>query len=238
MKIALLGYGRMGKEIEAMAKTRGHSIAIRIDSSNTEQLDSTRLAEADVAIDFSTPESAFFNISLGIESGVPVVSGTTGWLDRYAEIEDLVKQRNGAFFYASNYSVGMNLFFELNKHLARLISTFPEYNASMEEIHHTGKKDAPSGTAITLAEGIIENHTRYNEWSLDKKSDQSVIPINAIRKDPVPGTHRIEYDSEIDTITIQHEAKSRAGFVLGAILAAEFMIGKSGIYGMKDLLKL
>ena len=238
MKIALLGYGRMGKEIEALALSRGHEITVRFDSSSKDQLTRENLRKADIAIDFSSPDSAFFNISLSIESGIPVVSGTTGWTDRFGEIESLVEQKNGAFFYASNFSVGMNLFFELNKTLAKLMSTFPEYKVSMEEVHHTGKKDAPSGTAITLAEGIIGNHKRYTDWELTGDSIDGIIPISAVRKDPVPGTHLVEFDSKVDSITIKHEAKSRAGFVLGAVLAAEFLIGKKGMYGMKDLLKL
>jgi 4-hydroxy-tetrahydrodipicolinate reductase len=237
MKIALLGYGRMGKEIEKMATSRGHEIVMRIDSSNAKSLQREDFSEVDMAIDFSTPESAFFNISLGIESGIPVVSGTTGWLSRFDEIKKRVTQRDGAFFYASNFSIGMNLFFELNQRLAQMMSSFPEYTISMEEIHHTGKKDAPSGTAITLAEGIIAHHKQYSKWALTDENERGQIPIRAYRKDPVPGTHIIEYDSPIDTLILKHEAKSRDGFVLGAILAAEFLFGKKGIYGMKDLLK-
>ena len=232
MKIALLGYGRMGKEIEKIAISRGHEIVIRKDVD-----DKIDITIADVAIDFSVPTSAFNNITNCLNNDVPVISGTTGWLDKYEDAVALCKEKNGGFIYASNYSVGVNIFFELNKQLAKMMSTLEDYKVSMEEIHHTKKLDAPSGTAITLAEGIIEN-TSKKGWELDKISSEENIPIVAKRIPDVPGTHSVWYNSEVDTIEIKHTAHNRQGFALGAVIAAEWILDKTGVFSMKDVLNI
>ncbi|PQJ69581.1 4-hydroxy-tetrahydrodipicolinate reductase [Polaribacter butkevichii] len=232
MKIALLGYGRMGKEIEKIALSRGHEIVIRKDVD-----DVIDITLADVAIDFSVPSSAYNNITNCINNKVPVISGTTGWLDKYNDAVALCKEKNSAFIYASNYSLGVNIFFELNKQLAKMMSSLEDYNISMEEIHHTKKLDAPSGTAITLAEGIIENSSK-NNWELDEKTSEENIPIVAKRIPDVPGTHTVWYDSEVDSIEIKHTAHSRKGFALGAVVAAEWILGKKGVFSMKDVLNI
>ena len=232
MKIALLGYGRMGKEIEKIAISRGHEIVIRKDIDT--EIDITL---ADVAIDFSVPTSAFNNISNCLHNNVPVISGTTGWLEKYNDAVALCKEKKGAFIYASNYSLGVNIFFELNKQLAKMMSTVEGYNISMEEIHHTLKLDAPSGTAITLAEGIIAN-TCKNNWELDEKTSEDNIPIVAKRIEDVPGTHTVDYTSEVDTITIEHIAHNRQGFALGAVIAAEWIVEKRGVFTMNDVLNI
>lgn len=232
MKIALLGYGRMGQEIEKIATSRGHEIVIRKDAG-----DSIDITKADVAIDFSIPTSAFENISNCLENNVPVISGTTGWLEKYNEAVNLCKEKKGAFIYASNFSVGVNIFFELNKQLAKMMSNLEDYTISMEEIHHTKKLDAPSGTAITLAEGIIENTSKEN-WKLGTEISETNIPIEAKRIPDVPGTHTIWYSSEVDTIEIKHTAHNRKGFALGAVIAAEWIIGKTGVFTMKDVLNI
>ncbi len=233
MKIALLGYGKMGKVIEKIALERGHEIVLRKSSSTTY----LGLENADVAIDFSIPTSAVANISECLNYGVPVVSGTTGWLEEYPKMVALCENKNGSFIYGSNFSLGVNLFFELNNYLAKMMSKFKNYSASMEEIHHTQKLDAPSGTAITLAKGIIAN-TDYKNWTLDKKANENEIHIDAQRIENVPGTHSIFYTSEVDTIEIKHTAHSRDGFALGSIIAAEWLVGKKGVYTMKDVLEL
>ncbi|WP_299045687.1 4-hydroxy-tetrahydrodipicolinate reductase [uncultured Polaribacter sp.] len=232
MKIALLGYGRMGKEIEKIALSRGHEIVIRKDIG-----DKIDITLADVAIDFSVPSSAFDNIKNCLENNVPIISGTTGWLENYEKAVTLCKENNGAFIYASNYSLGVNIFFELNKQLAKMMSNLEDYNISMEEIHHTKKLDAPSGTAITLAEGVIENTTKEN-WKLGDKVNESEISIVAKRIPEVPGTHTVWYDSEVDSIEIKHTAHNRKGFALGAVVAAEWIIGKQGVFSMKDVLNI
>ncbi|WP_440069166.1 4-hydroxy-tetrahydrodipicolinate reductase [Tenacibaculum discolor] len=232
MKIALLGYGRMGKEIEKIALQRGHEIVIKSTGEN-----SYDITKADVAIDFSIPSSAYDNISNCINNNVPVISGTTGWLDKYNDIVDLCNKKSGAFIYASNFSLGVNVFFELNKQLAKMMSTLEQYNVSIEEIHHTKKLDAPSGTAITLAEGVIEN-TNKKAWELDKKTSDENISIKAIRTPDVPGTHTVTYNSEVDTIDIKHTAHNRQGFALGAVIAAEWLNGKTGVFTMRDVLNL
>jgi 4-hydroxy-tetrahydrodipicolinate reductase len=232
MKIALLGYGRMGKEIEKIAISRGHEIVIKKDVDET--IDITL---ADVAIDFSVPSSAFNNISNCINNNVPVISGTTGWLDKYEEAVALCKEKKGAFIYASNYSVGVNIFFELNKQLAKMMSNLKDYNIAMEEIHHIKKLDAPSGTAITLAEGIIEN-TSKTAWELNNVSSEEIIPIVAKRILDVPGTHSVWYNSEVDTIEIKHTAHNRKGFALGAVIASEWILDKTGVFSMKDVLNI
>lgn len=231
MKIALLGYGKMGKTIEQIALERGHTIVIKADIGS--QYDITK---ADVAIDFSVPEAALGNISKCIENGVPVISGTTGWLKDYDKAVTLCRVNNGAFIYASNFSLGVNIFFEINRNLAKMMGTLNQYKVSIEETHHTQKLDAPSGTAITLANGIIEE-TNYKKWTLDApKSDE--IGIVAKRIENVPGIHEITYESKVDTIQIKHSAHSREGFALGAVIAAEWIIGKKGVFSMKDVLNI
>ncbi len=232
MKIALLGYGKMGKTIEKIATERGHTIVLKVDKDDTNY----DLSQADVAIDFSIPTAAVNNISNCFDAGVPVVSGTTGWLDHYQEMVALCKEKKGAFIYASNYSLGVNLFFELNKKLAKMMNPVEGYSINMEEIHHTQKLDAPSGTAITLAEGIIDNSNKTG-WQLDE-GDQNTIPIVAKRIEQVPGTHTVTYSSEVDDIEITHTAHNRNGFALGAVVAAEWLKDKTGIFGMKDVLGL
>lgn len=232
MKIALLGYGKMGKTIEKIALQRGHSIVIKTSLSS-----GYKITDADIAIDFSIPDAAVHNISHCINNNIPVISGTTGWLDNYNNITDLVKEKNGAFIYASNFSLGVNIFFELNKQLAKMMSNLSNYNVSLEEIHHTEKLDAPSGTAITLAESILDEQTNLTEWVLDK-SETDKLTINAKRIPEVPGTHNVNYKSTIDTINISHEAHSREGFALGAVIAAEWLVNKKGIFTMKDVLNI
>lgn len=232
MKLALLGYGRMGKEIEKIALERGHEIVIT--SNGEETYDITK---ADVAIDFSVPTSAYNNISTCIENNVPVVSGTTGWLDKYNDTVELCKEKKGGFIYASNFSLGVNIFFALNEKLAAMMNPQKQYNLDIEEIHHTKKLDAPSGTAITLAEGIINNSDKQ-KWELDGDSTKELIPITAVRTPDVPGTHTINYNSEVDSIEIKHTAHNRTGFALGAVVAAEWLIGKEGVYSMRDVLNI
>lgn len=232
MKIALLGYGKMGKVIERIALERGHEIVLRKTSSDTFE----DLHKADVAIDFSIPDAAITNISACLHEGIPVISGTTGWLENYHEMVKLCEEQNGAFIYGSNFSLGVNIFFELNDYLAKMMSKFDQYKVQMEEIHHTQKLDAPSGTAITLANRIIEN-SDYSSWALENaKSDE--ILIDAKRIENVPGTHSVFYNSEVDTIEIKHTAHNRDGFALGSVIAAEWIIGKKGIFSMKDVLQL
>ncbi len=233
MNIALLGYGRMGKEIEKIALQRGHTIIHKISN----DIASYDFSTVDVAIDFSIPSAAFENISHCIKQQIPVISGTTGWLDRYDEIVSLCTSEKGAFIYASNFSLGVNIFFEMNAYLAKMMSQLEDYKVGIEEIHHTKKLDAPSGTAITLAEGIIEN-TNYSDWKLEEASKETDIPIIAKRIPEVPGTHEITYTSSIDTISIQHEAHNRQGFALGAVVAAEWIQDKEGVYTMKDVLNI
>lgn len=232
MKIALLGYGKMGKEIEKIALQRGHEIILR----KTEDTDFNGLENADVAIDFSIPSAAVENISTCFLQNIPVISGTTGWLEKYDEIIALCNEKNGAFLYGSNFSVGVNLFFELNSYLAKLMSKVKEYHVSIEEIHHTQKLDAPSGTAISLAEGIFEE-THHQEWTLEN-ADEDQIHIEAKRIADIPGTHSVFYKSSVDEIEIKHTAFSRQGFALGAVVAAEWIAGKKGIFSMKDVLSL
>jgi len=232
MKIALLGYGRMGKEIEKVAIQRGHEVVLKV--SNDDAYD---VSIADVAIDFSIPDSAFKNISNCFNNNVPVISGTTGWLEKYDDVTDLCKQKSGAFIYASNFSLGVNIFFELNNQLANMMNNLSDYTITMEEIHHTKKLDAPSGTAITLAEGIIENSEKSN-WKLDGDVSDASIPITAKRIPEVPGTHTVDYSSEVDSIEIKHTAHSRKGFALGAVVAAEWIQHKKGVFSMRDVLNI
>ena len=237
MKIALIGYGKMGKEIEQIAISRGHSIVLKIDIGNQADLTKENLSEADVAIEFTGPETAVDNYIKCFEAGVPVVSGTTGWLERRPEVESICTDLSGCFFYASNFSLGVNVFFALNKHLAKIMNDFPQYDVAMTEVHHTQKLDAPSGTAITLAEGILENNDRKTNWSISDNSESDKLHIKPLREGTVPGIHTIKYDSEVDYIEITHSAYSRKGFAFGAVLAAEYSAGKKGILSMTDLLK-
>lgn len=233
MNIVLLGYGRMGRAIEQIALERGHQIIAKIDKDHSK----VDFKNADVAIDFSVPEAAFDNISKALNNKIPVVSGTTGWSDRYDEAVTLCKKNNSGFLYASNFSVGVNLFFELNKYLAKLIQPY-DYKVAIEETHHIHKLDSPSGTAITLAEQILPL-SDHIKWTLETgNNSEEGLPIRSKREGEVTGTHEITYSSEIDCISIKHEAHQRKGFALGAVLAAEFMVGKTGIYTMKDVLKL
>ncbi len=232
MKIAILGFGKMGHIIQQKAEEKGHEVVYTKSSSE----EKGSLQDADVAIEFSVASAATDNLTTCFENNIPVVCGTTGWLEKYDEMIKLCKARNGALLYASNFSVGVNLFFSVNEKLAKLMAPWKGYVVSMEEIHHTQKQDAPSGTAITLAEGIIKN-SHYDHWKLEEASENG-IPIMAIRKGDVKGTHRVSYASEIDTITLTHEAHSRDGFALGAILAAEWLQNKKGIFSMKDVLQM
>lgn len=237
MNIALIGYGKMGHEIEKIAKERGHNIVAIIDVSNTDDFNSPAFRSADVAIEFSTPASALNNYRQCFAANVPVVAGTTGWLEHMDEVKKACDEENQTFFYASNYSLGVNIFFVLNKYLARIMNNYSDYDVKMEEIHHIHKLDAPSGTAITLAEGVIENIDRKDRWNLETEEKATDLAIHCIREGEVPGIHEIIYESEADVISIKHDAKSRKGFALGAVVAAEFVKGKKGFLGMNDLLK-
>lgn len=236
MKVAIVGYGKMGHEIESVLISRGHSVGLIIDANNAGDLNEEKLKGIDVAIEFSAPDVAFGNIVNCIECGVPVVCGTTAWLDRYDSVVELCKDKDGAFFYASNYSIGVNLFFKINSELAGLMDRFSNYDVTLNEVHHTHKKDAPSGTAITLAEGILENCSRKKQWHLGTTTESELLEVTAQRRSVVPGEHTVIWESDVDTITIQHNAKSRRGFAVGAVVAAEFLIGKKGVYTMSDLL--
>ncbi len=231
MKIALVGYGKMGKIIGEIAESRGHEVVAKLNESPTLE----NLNNPDVVIEFSNPEVAFNNIKICLENKIPVVCGTTGWLDQKPEIEKIATENETAFLYGSNFSLGVNLFFALNEKLADLMKNFSEYKVQLEEIHHTHKKDAPSGTAISLAEGIIKNDNRFDAWKLDETKGNE-LGIFAIREDEVPGTHSIFYRSEVDEIEIKHTAFNRNGFALGAVLAAEWIQGKKGNFSMKDVL--
>ncbi len=230
MKIALLGYGKMGQVIERIALERGHEIVLKKDENNTFD----GLSNADVAIDFSIPKAAVENISTCFHNNVPVISGTTGWLEHYDEMIALCTEKKGAFISSSNFSLGVNLFFELNETLAKIMAKFDSYKVSMEEIHHTQKLDAPSGTAISLAQGVIQN-SNYKEWTMEEAKDKQ-IHIEALRIGTVPGTHTVTYNSPIDSIEIKHTAHNREGFALGAVIAAEWIVGKQGVFTMKDVL--
>jgi 4-hydroxy-tetrahydrodipicolinate reductase len=238
MKIALIGYGKMGKEIERIALRRGHEIALIIDINNQHDLTVENLKKADVAIEFTIPSSAIENYKQCFEAGIPVVSGTTGWLDKKEEVYSLCKSKNGTFLYASNFSVGVNILFSINEKLAQLMGPRDEYKVEIKEIHHTQKLDAPSGTAITLAEDIIKNIPAKTKWVNEKTEKDDEVGIISGREGQVPGYHAVKYESDVDTIEIIHNAKSRAGLALGAVLAAEFSFGKKGILGMNDLLNL
>jgi len=235
MNTLLLGYGKMGKTIEAIAIDRGHHIAGHIDNVNERNAFRPE-KKVDAAIEFSQPEAVVDNLKYCFDQGIPVVCGTTGWLERKAEVEQYCLQKNGTLFYASNFSLGVNLFFRLNEHLAQLMKNYPQYEVSMEETHHTHKKDAPSGTAISLAEGILKNMDRKKTWKLGAPSGSESIGIQSFRIDPDPGTHMVKYHSSVDDIEILHRAHSRQGFALGAVLVAEWVKDKKGIVTMKDFL--
>ena len=237
MRIALIGYGKMGKTIERIAIERGHTISAIIDVHNKDDIKKLNGTIADVAIEFSQPESAFLNISHCIENNLPIVSGTTGWLKKKPVLDEICRQNNGSFFYASNYSIGVNIFFHLNKILAGLMKKFPEYGVEMEEIHHIEKKDAPSGTAITLAEGLMSQNSAFTKWVNEPTDDENIIEIVSKRIENVAGTHTVSYNSPIDAIEIKHTAHSREGFAQGAVIAAEWTAKNRGVFGMNDLLK-
>jgi 4-hydroxy-tetrahydrodipicolinate reductase len=236
MNIALIGYGRMGHEIEAIAIKRGHVIKLIVDQDNTNDLNEANLEGTDVAIEFSSPGAAFNNIVKCFTMKIPVVSGTTGWLDDYDKAVDICNKNNTSFIHSSNFSIGVNLLFRLNKELAEQMNRYRDYNVSIEEIHHTKKLDAPSGTAITLAACIIAQHSEYKKWCLDNDKTKNNIPIRSVREGVVPGTHTVTWDSEIDTIYLKHEAKNRKGLALGAVVAAEFIHSKKGIFTMNDIM--
>ncbi|MBS1622338.1 MAG: 4-hydroxy-tetrahydrodipicolinate reductase [Bacteroidetes bacterium] len=238
MKIALIGYGKMGKIIEEIALQRNHEIILKIDINNREEFTASNLAKADAAIEFTGPHSAYENVKKAIGFGVPLVCGSTGWLEKLEEIKKMVSDTNGTFLYASNFSIGVNIFFELNKKLAALMAPHPDYEISLKEIHHTQKKDAPSGTAITLAEQILECNHRKKRWVNENSENTEDLEIISERTDPAPGTHIVKYSSAVDDIEIIHTAHSRKGFALGAVLAAEFLKEKKGNFSMKDVLNL
>jgi 4-hydroxy-tetrahydrodipicolinate reductase len=238
MKIALLGYGKMGKAIESLMLPRGHEAILKIDETNRAALTKEALSQADVAIEFTGPETAVDNLMLCLKAGVPVVCGSTGWLKQYDNVAEAFRNQDGTLLYASNFSIGVNIFFALNKRLAALMNSHPEYQVSLTEIHHTAKKDAPSGTGITLAEGILDHIERKKGWVNHPTSDSEELSIISERIDPAPGTHKVLYSSPIDDIEIIHTAHSRMGFAMGALLAAEYIKDKKGIFSMKDVLGL
>ena len=235
MKIALIGYGKMGREIEKIALNRKHEVVSIIDISNPEDFDSPQFLSVEAAIEFSQPQSAFDNYKKCFERNIPVVAGTTGWLSRLDEVKKICETGNKTFFYASNFSIGVNIFFAVNRYLAKIMNNFPAYDVSMEEIHHIHKLDSPSGTAISLAEGILENVDRKTQWKEDTDGLSTDLLIHSKREGEVPGIHEIFYESEADIISIKHEAKNRKGLALGAVLAAEFIKGKKGFFTMKDM---
>ena len=236
MNIAIIGYGKMGREIEKICRERGHNIVCTIDVNEEAKFESDEFKSADVAIEFSSPESALNNYKRAFAANVPVVSGTTGWLDDIKVVRKACEEDGQTFFYASNFSLGVNILFAVNKYLANIMSDFPQYEVHVDETHHIHKLDAPSGTALTIAEGILQSLERKNQWKLDEQSNTEDLRINAFRKGEVPGIHTIKYESEVDSITLSHSAKSRKGFALGAVVAAEFTAHKKGFLGMEDLL--
>lgn len=236
MNILLLGYGKMGRTIEAIAKKRNHNIAGKVNEDNLNDLPQFNSTNTDVAIEFSQPDAAFDNIKYCIEQNIPVLSGTTGWLDKKPEIEKLCLDKNGTFFYASNYSIGVNLFFKLNAQLAELMKSFESYNVEIEEVHHTEKKDSPSGTAISLAEDILEKIEGKAQWINKPYGGKQDLVINSLRENNVPGTHTVKYSSAVDDIEIKHTAHSREGFAKGAVLVAEWIKDKKGVLNMNDFL--
>jgi 4-hydroxy-tetrahydrodipicolinate reductase len=238
MKIALLGYGKMGHEIEQIAVKRGHSIALKVDANNADAFSPAMLSGIDAAIEFSTPSGAVKNIHTCFEANVPVVVGTTGWLDKLDEVKRACNEKNAALFYASNYSIGVNIFFKLNEYLAKMMNAQAGYDVSMREIHHVHKLDSPSGTGISLANQVIANFKAKTKWVEGEAKSKEELVITSEREGEVPGTHIITYNSEVDEIEITHKAHNRKGFALGAVLAAEWLPGRKGIFGMNDMLQL
>ena len=238
MKIALIGYGKMGRTIEGFALARGHEITARIDKDNTDDLRSEAFLSSDVAIEFTGPATAFDNVTACLDAKIPVVSGSTGWQNRLDEAKRICAESDGGLLYSSNFSLGVNILFAINAKLASIMNGFSDYEASITEIHHIHKQDAPSGTAISLADGIIESLGRKSRWSLDNQNADDDLLIRARREDEVPGTHTVIYESSVDTIELTHTAKSRDGFALGAVIAAEFLQGKRGVYSMKDVIQI
>ncbi|MDQ3536433.1 MAG: 4-hydroxy-tetrahydrodipicolinate reductase [Bacteroidota bacterium] len=236
MNILILGYGKMGKTIEKIAIERGNNIVKTID--REDQINESDLKGVQVAIEFTQPDAAYDNITFCLQHNLPVLSGTTGWLERKKEVEAFCKKNNGTFFYASNYSIGVNLFFKLNKFLSQMMRKHPSYNVSVEEVHHTEKKDSPSGTAITLAEGILDNFIEKKGWVNEPTDDKTYLEIHSYREPGIPGTHTIKYNSDLDEIMIKHTAHKRESFALGAVLVAEWLVGKKGVLSMDDFLKL
>lgn len=238
MKTVIIGYGKMGKEIERILLGRGHEIVLIVDENNTSDLNPENLKRigAQVAIEFSTPDTAYDNIMTCLKSGVGIVCGTTGWLDKMEEVKKVCQQENGTFFYASNYSIGVNIMFRMNEKLAQMMNGLPQYDVTVEEVHHTQKKDAPSGTAITIAEGILDNLDRKKKWVGETTTTPDELEVLAVRRSVVPGIHTVTYESEADQITLTHNAKGRTGFAIGAVMAAEFICDKKGVYTMADLL--
>ena len=237
MKIALFGYGKMGKEIEQIALQRNHTIVLKIDKDNINDVTAQQLKQADVAIEFSTPDTVIENIYKCFSSDLPIVAGTTGWYDNFDEIKNTCTKNSQSLFYATNFSLGVNLFFKMNEQLAKMMNNFPDYEVAMQEVHHVHKLDKPSGTAITTAEKILANHTQKNKWSIETSLDKNLF-IDVVREDEVPGTHTVSYTSAVDEIFISHKAFNRKGFALGAVLAAEFIQQKKGVFTMSDLLNL
>ena len=235
MKVAIIGYGKMGHEIEQVLLQRGHSVALIIDQNNAGDLNAENLADIDVAIEFTTPDTAYTNVRTCIECGTPVVSGTTGWHDRLEELQSLCREKDSTMIWSSNYSLGVNITFRINRYLAELMNRFDAYNVSMEEIHHTQKKDAPSGTAISLANDILERVERKDKWVNEPTTDASAIEITSLREGTVPGTHTVTYTSEDDKIEIKHTLFSRRALALGAVVAAEFVAPRKGVFTIDDL---
>ena len=237
MKIALFGYGKMGKEIEEIALQRGHEVALKIDINNAETFSKEELKKCDTAIEFSTPHTVIANMNKCFDTGVPIVVGTTGWYDKADEMKKICKEKNGCLFYSSNFSVGVNVFFKVNEYLAKMMNNYPEYKISIEEIHHIHKLDSPSGTGISLANQVIQNIPKKTKWVNAETEKENELEIISKRENEVPGTHTVKYISAIDNIEIMHKAHSRKGFALGAVLAAEFVKDKKGVYDMNDLLR-
>lgn len=238
MNIALIGYGKMGKSVQVIAEQRGHKVVCIVDEKEGKKLENLLDQKVDVAIEFTQPDAAFDNLTFCLENSIPVISGTTGWLAKYNAIQSVCLENNGTFLHASNFSLGVNIFFKLNHWLAGVLNNFPDYAVTMEEVHHVQKKDKPSGTAITLAENIINAHDSYNGWTLDEQPAKGKIKIDSIRKDEVPGTHTVFYHGAVDQIALTHTADSRTGFALGAVLVAEWIKDKKGVFTMNDFIRI
>ena len=236
MNIAIIGYGRMGHEIETIARERGHLIQLIVDKDNVSDLNKENLGRVNVAIEFSSPATAFINVSTCLNEGIPVVSGTTGWSNDIEKVKEICLRKGTSFIHSTNFSIGVNILFRLNAELARLAGSQNEYKVLIEEIHHTKKLDAPSGTAITLAGGIVENCNKYKGWTFENNQTEGFVPVRSVREGMVPGTHIISWESDSDIISIKHEAKNRKGFALGAVIAAEFVRNRKGVFTMSDVL--